>query len=105
MALRYGLWERVDEATRALALVLVGSGVSWTGGALLLLVTRPEDLGLASALLGFVSLAAIVAVVWGVYFAVDVLRAYGPHRRLAWIAVVVGGATLVPWLVYLFVGQ
>ena len=65
----------LDDASQALVLALGGAVVSWVIGPLLLFVTRPRDYPLVAALLGFVELAAIVAVVWGVYFGIRVLTA------------------------------
>ena len=100
--MRYGFRERLDDATLGLVLVLAGSAIAWTGGGFLYLVTRPADLVLVSALLGAVSLAAVVVVVWGVYFGVRALREYSSRRRVAWAAVVIGGITLLPWVIYTF---
>ena len=98
--MRVPLLDRVDPGTGGLVLVLAGSAVAWVVGSLLAFVVSPSDAAVAFALLGFVGLAALVAVIWGVYFGIQVLRHVEAGRRNAALAaVVIGAVTLVPWLI------
>ena len=88
---------------RALVLVLVGASATAVIGPLILFVTRPQDLALAGALLGVVALASLIVVIWGIYFGVRVLRGDDYGKRIpAQLAVVIGGLTLLPWIVTMF---
>jgi hypothetical protein len=88
---------------RALVLVLVGASASAIVGPLILFVTRPQDLALAGALLGLVGLASLVVVIWGVYFAVRVLRGDDYGQRIpAQLALAIGILVLLPWAVAMF---
>jgi hypothetical protein len=101
--MRFALLDRLDPGMRALVLVLVGGSASAIVGPLILFVTRPEDLALATALLGLVALSSLVVVIWGVYFGVRVLRGDDYGQRIpAQLAVVIGGLTLLPWVVAMF---
>ncbi len=54
-------------------------------------------------LLAILGLAGLIVVIWGVYLAVRVLAGHEFGRRTpAIIAAVVGGLTLLPWLVSVF---
>jgi hypothetical protein len=101
--IRFTLLDRVDPGMRSLVLVLVGASATAIVGPLILFVTRPQDLALAGALLELVGLASVIVVIWGVYYGVRVLRGdeYG-QRIPAQLAVVIGGLTLLPWIVALF---
>ena len=101
--MRYTALDRLDPGTRGLVLVLAGAAVSWVAGPLILFVTRPQDLELASALLGIAALAGLVVVIWGLYFGARVLAGHEFGRGTpALIAVVLGALTLLPWVVSLF---
>jgi hypothetical protein len=97
------LLDRLDPGMRSLVLVLAGASASAIVGPLILFVTRPEDLALAGALLGIVGLASLVVAIWGIYFAVRVLRGNDYGQRIpAQLAVVIGALTVLPWLVAMF---
>jgi hypothetical protein len=101
--MRYSVLDRLDPGTRGLVLVLGGGAVSWVAGPLILFVTRPQDLALVGALLGIVALAGLIVVIWGIYFGGRVLAGHDFGRRTAaLVAVVIGGLTLLPWVVALF---
>jgi hypothetical protein len=95
--------DRLDPGMRALVVVAVGASVSAVVGPLILFVTGPQDLALAGALLELLGLGSLIIVIWGVYFAVRVLRGdeYG-QRIPAQLAAVIGGLTLLPWVVAMF---
>jgi hypothetical protein len=101
--MRFAVLDRLDAGMRALVLVLAGGSASAVVGPLILFVTRPQDLALAGALLELLGLASVIVVIWGVYFAVRVLRGDDYGQRIpAQLALVVGALTLLPWLVAMF---
>jgi hypothetical protein len=101
--MRFELLDQLDPGMRALVLVLVGASASAVVGPLILFVTGPQNLDLAGVVLELIGLAALVIVIWGLYFGIRVLRGdeYG-QRIPAQLAVVVGGLTLLPWLIVMF---
>jgi hypothetical protein len=97
----FAILDRLDPGVRALVLVLAGGSASWVVGPLILFVA--SDVALATALLGLVALASLIVVIWGVYFAVRVLRGDDYGQRIpAQLAAVIGVLTLLPWVVALF---
>ena len=101
--MRLDLLDRIDAGMRALVLVLAGASATAIVGPLILFVTRPQDLALAGALLELVGLASLIVVIWGLYYGIRVLRGDDYGQRIpAQLAVVIGGLTLLPWVVAMF---
>jgi hypothetical protein len=101
--MRFDLLDRIDPGMRALVLVLAGASATAVVGPLILFVTRPQDLALAGALLELVGLASLIVVIWGLYYGIRVLRGDDYGQRIpAQLAVLIGGLTLLPWVIAMF---